>query len=53
MSKVEGGGVRLTPLKASCNYFFWKASRVKKIGKMSKQNRLTKLANELTNYYNY
>ena len=29
MSKVEGGGVRLSPLKASCNYFFKKASRVK------------------------
>ena len=29
MSKVEGGGVRLTPLKASCNYFFFEASRVK------------------------
>ena len=28
MSKVEGGGVRLTPLKATCNYFFFKASRV-------------------------
>ena len=34
MSKVEGGGgVRLTPpfLKASCNYFFWKASRVNRL----------------------
>ena len=31
MSKVEGGGVRLTPpVKASCNYFFFEASRVKK-----------------------
>ena len=32
MSKVEGGGVRLTapppPLKCSCNYFFFEASRV-------------------------
>ena len=32
MSKVEGGGgVRLTlPLKASCNYFLFEASRVKR-----------------------
>ena len=30
MSKVEGRGVRLTPpAKASCNYFFLEASRVK------------------------
>ena len=32
MSKVERGGFRLTPpppLKASCNYFSLKASRVK------------------------
>ena len=29
MSKVEGGGVRLIPLKASCYYFFIEASRVK------------------------
>ena len=31
MSKVEGRGFRLTPppLKASCSYFFLKASRVK------------------------
>ena len=30
MSKVEGGEVRLTPspLKASCNYFFFEDSRV-------------------------
>ena len=30
MSKVKGGGpIDPPPLKASCNYFFWKASRVK------------------------
>ena len=28
MSKVEGGRVRLSPLKASCNYFFFEASMV-------------------------
>ena len=40
MSKVEGGGVRLTPppLKALCNYFFLKASRVKHILNLHKQN---------------
>ena len=33
MSKVEGGRVRLPPpLKASCNYFFFEASRVKNVG---------------------
>ena len=31
MSKVEGGGgpIESPPLKASCNYFFFEASRVK------------------------
>ena len=33
MSKVEGGRFRLTPpLKASCNYFSFEASRVKATG---------------------
>ena len=35
MSKVEGAGVRLTPPppKASCNYFFFEVSRVKRYPK--------------------
>ena len=34
VSKVEGGGVWLTPnLEASCNYFFFPASRIKRIYK--------------------
>ena len=34
MSKVEGGEGPITPppLKASCNYFFFEASRVKNVG---------------------
>ena len=31
VSKVEGKGVRLTPLECSCNYFFFDASRVKEL----------------------
>ena len=45
MSKVDGGGpIDPPPLKASCNYFFLKASRVKdikiKVGRRSKQSSL-------------
>ena len=39
MSKVEGeGGPIDPPVKASCNYFFWKASRVNRNDTYSNKN---------------
>ena len=48
MSKVEGGSDWPPPLKASCNYFFFEATRVKncrdfafKVYKKERENMLS------------